>query len=160
MPSPQLIDDYLAGVKTLRQAVAGMTREQLLAAPVPGKWSTQDVVCHLSDFEPIYAYRMKRILSEDRPVLVSLDQNRLAAALAYRDRDVEEELALVEQTRRQMARILRKAPADAWARTGIYKQDDGTQESRTVERFLTLITNHIPHHVKFIHEKRRALGLA
>jgi hypothetical protein len=32
-----------------------MTREQLLARPVPGKWSTQEVVCHLADYEPIYA---------------------------------------------------------------------------------------------------------
>ena len=38
MPSlPKLIDNYLAGVATLRQAVAGMTREQLLARPVPDK---------------------------------------------------------------------------------------------------------------------------
>jgi hypothetical protein len=31
---------------------------------------------------------------------------------------VEEELAIVENTRRQMARILRKQPAEALARTG------------------------------------------
>ena len=41
-----LTDTYLAGVQTLRDAVAGLTREQLLARPVPGKWSTLEVVCH------------------------------------------------------------------------------------------------------------------
>ena len=41
-----LIDDYLDGPRLLRQAVAGMTNEQFLARPVPGKWSTLEVVCH------------------------------------------------------------------------------------------------------------------
>ena len=50
-----LIEQYLAGPGLLRRAVAGMTRDQLLARPVPGKWSTQEVVCHLADYEPIYA---------------------------------------------------------------------------------------------------------
>ena len=29
----------------------------------------------------------------------------------------------------------------------------------TLEKMLTMATNHIPHHVKFILEKRQALGL-
>ena len=49
---PQLTDAYLAGPPALRQAVAGMSREQLTARPVPGKWSTLEVVCHLADFDP------------------------------------------------------------------------------------------------------------
>ena len=53
----QLIDDILAGPAVLRKAVAGMTREQLLARPVPGKWSTLEVVAHLADFDPILADR-------------------------------------------------------------------------------------------------------
>jgi len=44
-----LIDEYLAGPQLLRQAIAGMSREQLLARPIPGKWSTLEVICHLAD---------------------------------------------------------------------------------------------------------------
>src|SRR5215510_2755523 len=111
-----MIDTYLAGVNTLRKAVAGMTREQLLARPVPGKWSTLEVVCHLADFDPILADRMKRVLAEDRPTLLGADENRFAAALAYHERDLEEELTIIERTRRQMGRILRKLPDEALTR--------------------------------------------
>src|SRR6266496_2704547 len=105
---PPLIDAYLAGVQTLRQAVAGMSRDQVIARPVPGKWSNLEVVCHLADFDPILEDRCKRVIAEERPTLLGADENRFAAALAYHQRDLEEELALLDATRSQMAKILRK----------------------------------------------------
>jgi hypothetical protein len=150
-----LVENYLVGVATLRNAVAGMTREQLVARPVPGKWSTLEVVCHLVDFDPIMADRMKRILAEDRPQLLGADEKRFAAALAYHDRDVEEELAILAHTRSQMARILRRQPDDVLKRVGVHNE----RGEMTLERMLTLATNHVPHHVQFIMEKRKALGL-
>jgi len=150
-----MIDNYLAGVNTLRKAVAGMTREQLIARPVAGKWSTLEVVCHLADFDPILADRMKRIIAEDRPQLLGADEKRFAAALAYHERDLEEELALIAHTRSQMARILRKQSDEVLKRVGVHSE----RGELTLERMLTITTNHVPHHVKFIVEKRQALGL-
>ena len=155
MKLPAMIDAYLSGVPTLRKAVAAMSREQLTARPVAGKWSTLEVVCHLADFDPILADRMKRVIAEDRPQLLGADEKRFAAALAYHQRDVEEELALVEQTRAQMARILRTLPDEALARVGVHNE----RGELTLERLLTTATNHLPHHVRFIAEKRQALGL-
>ena len=57
----KLTEAYLDGAKALRQAVAGMSWEQVLARPVPGKWSTLEVVCHIADFEPVFVDRMKQI---------------------------------------------------------------------------------------------------
>jgi uncharacterized damage-inducible protein DinB len=153
---PEMIESYLAGIATVRQAVAGLTREQLLARPVPGKWSTLEVVCHLADFDPILADRMKRIIAEDRPALLGADETRFAAALAYDERDLNEELDIIEHTRRQMARILRRQPAEALNRIGVHNE----RGPLTLEQMLRSATNHIPHHVKFIQEKRQALGVA
>jgi hypothetical protein len=151
-----LIENYLAGIPTLRDAVAGMTREQLLARPVPGKWSTLEVVCHLADFDPIIADRMKRVIAEERPTLLGADEKCFAAALAYHHRELEEELAIIEKTRRQMARILRSLPETALARAGEHNE----RGPLTLEQLLVDATRHIAHHVKFIHDKRRALGLS
>ena len=46
MSVAQLIDQYAAGPAQLRQAVAGMSREQILARPIAGKWSTLELVAH------------------------------------------------------------------------------------------------------------------
>jgi uncharacterized damage-inducible protein DinB len=152
----KLIDAYLDGPQTLRRAVAGMSREQLLARPVAGKWSTLEVVCHLVDSDQAWIHRMKRVIAEDLPLLIGYDESRFAAALAYQERSLEEELAIFEQSRRQMARILRTLPDEAWARKGVHSE----RGLITLEEHLQLEVDHVPHHVKFIAEKRRALGLA
>jgi DinB superfamily len=113
------------------------------------------VVCHLADFDPILADRMKRIIAEDKPQLLGASENKFAAALAYHERDLEEELGIIDNTRRQMARILRTLPAEALERVGIHNE----RGPLTLERVVGLANNHIPHHVKFIEEKRKALGV-
>ena len=141
---PELIETYLTGPKVLRQAVTGMSRDQASARPVAGKWSTLEVLCHLADFEPVYADRMKRVIAEDRPALLGADEKKFAAALAYQDRDLTEELAIIENTRSQMARILRKLPADAMKRVGVHNE----RGPLTLEQLLGSAINHINHHVK------------
>lgn len=156
MPSlAQLTDNYLAGCDLLRRATAGLSREQLLARPVPGKWSTLEVVAHIADFEPILGERMKRIIALENPTFLGADENLFAAKLAYHERDLEEELALIDLTRRQFARILRTLPESALQRIGSHNE----KGPRTLEQLLTTATGHITHHVPFIEEKRRALGL-
>jgi hypothetical protein len=151
-----LLESYLAGPRTLREAVKGMRPDQLKARPIPGKWSTLEVVCHLSDFEPIMADRMKRVISHDQPSLLGADENRFASTLVYQERDAEEEMLLIETTRKQMARILKTLPDAAFQRTGLHNE----RGTLTLENLLTSAVNHIPHHVAFIQAKRRALGLS
>ena len=155
MNTERLIDDYAAGPERLRQAVAGMTDEQLDAKPIPGTWSTRQVVCHVADFEPIYADRIKRVIAEDEPTFFGGDPDVFAARLAYDDRDVDEELRLIECTRRQMARILKTLTTADFRRTG-NQFDDGRLDLTTL---LTRVTDHLPHHVRFIEAKREALRL-
>lgn len=153
--SSKLIDQYAAGPAQLRQAVAGLTREQLLARPIPGKWSTLELIAHLADFEPVYVDRMKRIIAQHEPTLFGGDPDLFASKLAYHERDIEEELAVIEACRAHMTRILRTLPADAFERRGIHS-DNGPM---TLEKILSNIANHIPHHLPFLQEKRKALGV-
>jgi uncharacterized damage-inducible protein DinB len=150
----QLADTFLAGVQTLRQAVKGMNQEQLVARPVAGKWSTLEVVCHLVDSDQAWIHRMKRIVAEDRPLLIGYDETRFSKSLNYHGRDIEEELALFELSRRNMARVLRQLPDEALARTGIHSESG----LLTLQKAIELEIEHVPHHVRFIEEKRRAFG--
>jgi hypothetical protein len=154
MSHDALIEEYFAGPGLLRRAVAGMTRDLLLARPIAGKWSTQEVVCHLADYEPIYADRMKRVIALREPELLKGDPGLFAARLGYGQRDVEEELTLIEITREQIARILRALKPEDFQRQGGHSRDGAL----TLEVLLQRITAHIPHHVRFIEEKKRVMA--
>lgn len=156
MDANAMIEEYLAGPEMLRRAIEGMSSAQLTARPIAGKWSTLEIVCHIADYEPIYADRMKRVIAEERPKIPAGDPDEFARRLAYHDRDLEEELRLIEVVRGQLARILRTLRADDFERVGIHSVDGPL----TLQALLKRITNHIPHHLEFVAEKRRALGCA
>jgi len=150
----EIIDEYAAGPQKLRDVVSGMTPEEMDAAPVPGKWSTRQVVCHLADFEPVYGDRIKHVIAEDEPTFAGGFHQQFAEHLAYGKRDIDEELTLIDVVRSQMVRILRTLRPDAFDRTGVHS----VEGRMTLRTLLERITNHIPHHVQFIEEKKRALG--
>ncbi|HJT35948.1 MAG TPA: DinB family protein [Pirellulales bacterium] len=151
----ELIHQYAVGPKLLRDAVAGMSDDQLKARPVPGRWSTLEVICHLADSDGVYAERMKRVIAEDEPQLRSMDPDGWLPRLAYHHRDAEGELRLIELTRSQMLHILRQLQPAEFQRTGHHSEDGPL----TLEALLRRVTNHIPHHVQFICEKRDLLAI-
>ena len=148
-----MVDQYSAGAGLVRQAVAGMTREQALARPIAGKWSSLEVVCHLADFEIVYVDRLAAVIAEDGPTLPGRDEQKFSARLAYHERDLEEQLRLIEACRGHMARVLRMLKDADLARIGNHTEAGPL----TLEQLLGRAIGHIEHHVKFIHEKRRAL---
>jgi hypothetical protein len=156
MNKSPLLSDYLDGIQLLTDAVAGFTREQAVARPVAGKWSTLEVVAHLADFEPVYADRVKRIVAMDRPLILAADENAFARSLAYQERILADELAVIAATRRQLAQILRSLPDDVLGRQGVHSEIGLV----SVEQIVQQAVRHIRHHAPFIHEKRRALGIA
>lgn len=152
------IERYLLGIEAVREAVRGFTSHELRIRPVVdepaspdvGAWSPLEVVCHLADSEALFVERMKRVLAEDRPPLAFADPAAYMAALACHDRDVEEEVACIAATRRQMARILAAQSADAWQRVGIHSR----QGEQTLEQLLQKAVDHLEHHVRFLWKKR------
>jgi hypothetical protein len=114
-----------------------------------------EVICHLADFEIVFADRIKRIIAEDEPTLVSGAEKPFAARLAYHERDAEEELLLIALIRQQVARILRTLKPEDFQRRGVHSEYGPIILDAMIER----ITGHIPHHLQFIEEKKRALGI-
>ena len=146
----ELVANYEAGVSILRNAVSGLSSIQLRTPSLPGKWSVLQNVCHLADFEPVYADRMKRVLAEHQPTLLSGDPDLFASKLAYEQRQLEEELDVITSVRRAMATILKTLSVADFERTGQHTSDGPLSLRRLLER----ITGHIPHHVKFIELKK------
>ena len=148
-----LISAYERGVEELRAAVAGLTGEQLRSRPVAGRWSTLEVVCHITDCEQFFADRLKRTVAMDRPLLLGADGSRYQEPLRYQEHDLQQELDLVAATRLQAARTLRLVAPDAWRRTAVHSETGLV----TLRQLLRHAVNHLRHHLRFVAEKRAAM---
>ena len=149
-----IVDEYEAGANKLRQAVGGLSPADMSAKPIPGKWSTHQVVVHLTDAEMAFADRVKRIIAHDEPALLAWDENRFIERLRYEDQSAADAVELICLTRRQLARILRASGDEVFDRAGIH-DEAGRQTIRDV---LAKAVWHLDHHLKFVAEKRKALG--
>lgn len=145
-----LIARYAAGPGELRMAIGDLPESKVRLLAEPGRWSVLQVVCHLSDFELVYADRIKRILAEERPTMFGGDPDQFAAKLAYDERDLQEELDVINSVRRQVTRLLRTLDSAAFERVGIHSNDGPLTLAVLVKR----IAGHIPHHAEFIRQKR------
>jgi uncharacterized damage-inducible protein DinB len=147
------IDKYEHGPADVRAAVTGLSEEQVKSFPVPGTWSIQQIVMHLADSDLIGADRLKRIVAMDNAVLQSYDETQFTKSLHYHDQSLPDALDLMEINSRQTARILRKLPESAFARKGMHTEVGAISLAEMLQR----IANHVDHHLKFIHQKRKLL---
>jgi hypothetical protein len=149
-----LIAAYEHGIDELRSSVAGMSQDQLVARPVPGKWSTLEVVCHLAGTEIYLSDRIERTLVLEHPTLIAVDERPYPERLHYQSFVLSEQLDLFTALRRHTARVLRLQPAEAWQRTAVHNETGEV----TVRMMVQQATRHVTHHVWFIAEKRVALA--
>src|SRR5207237_72232 len=101
---------YESGGEQLALAIRGLTREDLLAVPIPGKWSTQQVVIHLMDSDLIGTDRMKRIIAEDNPALIGYDESKFVKNLYYDDQNAVDAVQIFDLNRKMFATVLRRLP--------------------------------------------------
>ena len=148
-----LIAAYEQEIDALRTAVAGMMAEQVLSRPIPGRWSTLEVVAHLADTEIYFTDRIERTIALERPLLIGVDERPYPERLSYQSLDLAEQLDLFTALRRHAARILRAQSPEAWTRTAVHSHSGLV----TLRQLVFQAVRHVRHHLPFIAEKRAAM---
>jgi uncharacterized damage-inducible protein DinB len=149
-----MIDRYSRGGAQLREAVRGLSADQLDAHPVAGTWSIREIVVHLLDSDLAATHRMRRIAAEEGPLLIAYDETAFAARLGYEQADLELVLRLFEDQRRFTADWLRRLDPEAFERWGVHNQ----RGKVTLADMVRLYAEHVDHHLKFIVSKREMVS--
>ncbi|HEV2969665.1 MAG TPA: DinB family protein [Pirellulales bacterium] len=149
-----LVERYAHGADALGNAIAGLTREELNALPVPGTWSIQQIVLHLMDSDLISSDRMKRVIAEENPTLIGFDESAFARGLFYEALDAGLAADLFAKNRRLTAEILRRVPDEAFDRFGTHSERGRV----TLTQLVQGMVDHLERHLRFLREKRRLLG--
>src|SRR3954471_16336496 len=98
--SKDLIDEFEHGGGKVAPGVCGLTREDLICFPIPGKWSIQQVVIHLMDSDLIATDRMKRTIAEDKPTLIGYDETKFIQNLFPDEQSAEDAVKIFDLNRR------------------------------------------------------------
>ena len=142
-----------ASAGTLSEIVRAHTAAQLRARPFAGKWTPNEVIGHLGDSELIYGFRIRLILSEDRPPIVGVDQELWVAAQGHNQR---EPMELVE-----LFRDLREHNLAFWRRlTPSDLERYGRHNERGDESLATILGMMAGHDLSHIDQIRRYLAAA
>jgi DinB superfamily len=150
----ELIESYAAAGDVLKEAVQGLSPQDLFAHPGPGDWSIQELVIHLADSDAIAIDRMKRILTEDRPTLLYADETAYVERLLPHEQSHEDALTLFDVGRRQWSRVLRRLPDAEFSRQGTHSRAGIVTLGGMVEGY----QRHFEHHLVFLKAKRERLG--
>ncbi len=63
--------------KQVAAAVSGLPEKVLRYKPAPDKWCIQEILGHLADIEIVYAYRLRQMLADKKPVIAPMRPERL-----------------------------------------------------------------------------------
>lgn len=105
------------GPAVLRALMAGLSLAEATYRPEADRFTIQEAVAHLADFEPIFRERIMRTMNEDHPSLPGVSEDELAEIHDYTAKDVWGELATFEAERAITAAYVRTIPEEAWTRT-------------------------------------------
>jgi hypothetical protein len=99
--------------KQIAVAVSGLPDRVMRYKPSPDKWCILEILGHLTDIEIVYAYRLRQMLADSKPVIAAMDQDFWARNLGYMDVPAPELIALYGLNRHHNLRLLRRIkPAD------------------------------------------------
>lgn len=136
----------------LLHAIHGIAESDLHRPEREGKWSIANVIAHLTDAELVTSTRIRAILAEDTPRMISYAQDSWT-----RIREGESVADLLEQLwfhRRANVSLLRRQPS--LERKGVHGEYGTLTLSELVERHV----EHIENHVAQIERIKATLGLA
>ncbi len=65
--------------KQIAAAVSGLPEKVLRYKPAPDKWCILEILGHLADIEIVYAYRLRQMLADKKPVIAPDGPERMGA---------------------------------------------------------------------------------
>ena len=83
-------------------------------APAPGKWNAREIICHLTDCELVFAFRLRQTLAENNPVIQPFDQDKWASQ--YSALSVSDALVAFSSMRQWNIALIRGLSPQAFSR--------------------------------------------
>jgi uncharacterized damage-inducible protein DinB len=138
----------------LREAVKGLTEEQLDTPYRPGGWTVRQVVHHIPDSHMNAYVRMKLGITELEPTIKPYKESLWAELVDAKSSPVEPSLMLLESLHQRWLVFLRSMATADFSRTIIHPENGPMK----LDRIVQLYAWHGRHHVAHITSLRERMG--
>lgn len=145
-----------AGEKSPKQiaaAVSGLPEKILRFKTAPDKWCILEILGHLADMEVVYAYLMRQMLAEAKPVIAPIDQDAWAKNLHYMESSPMELVAFYGIARHTNLQLLRKLNREEMEKSAYHP---GRKADVKVEDLLRMLSVHADNHLQQIERLKKA----
>jgi hypothetical protein len=156
-PDPITPDDVTSAITTiaelpseLRNAVQGLSYEQLSTPYREDGWTVRQLVHHIADSHMNAVIRVRLALTEDWPTIKPYDEKTWATLHDSAAAPIEWSLELIEALHARWVMLLQSLQPDQWKR-GYNHPEAGPQ---TIERATLTYAWHSLHHVAHINHLR------
>ena len=142
--------DALPGA--MRDAVAGLSEDQLDTPYREGGWTVRQLVHHVADSHMNAYVRLKLALTEDAPAIKAYNE-KLWAELPDSRLSIEVSLALIDALHARWGVLLRSMKEAAFARTWLHPEHG----ARDIDFLVQLYAWHSRHHVAHVRSLRERM---
>jgi DinB superfamily len=143
-----LIERYRDGHRAVMVALKGITDEELDRS-ASGEWTPRQTAHHLADSEMMSAIRIRRLLTEDEPIIHGYDEATFARKLTS-DRPIEPSLEAMRWARETSAQLLERMTEEDWGKVGTHTESG----PYSVQDWLTIYAAHAHDHAAQIKSAR------
>jgi len=150
----RLIDQIAAAPARLREAIDGLSPEQLDTPYRPEGWTVRQLVHHVPDSHLNSYARFKLALTEDEPTIKDYREDRWAELADARSGPVETSLALLDSLHKRWVTMLRSMSPNQFERSFRHPELGLVSLGRN----LSLYAWHGKHHVAHITSLRERMG--
>lgn len=137
------VERLKATARDLLSLVGAADPARLNREPAPEEWSAATVVAHLADTEAVYGMRLRRMLTEDRPLLETFDEHVWAQRFGPLEPGVKDSLQRWRSLREATTRILDSLSEDEWELVGLHSRRGPMTVTALAEGIVAHDRNHL-----------------
>lgn len=139
--------------KQIAAAVLALSDKTLRFKPAPDKWCILEILGHLADIEVVYAYRLRQMLADSKPLIAPMDQDAWAKNLGYLESPPAESIALYGLNRHANVQLLRRLKPGDLEKSAFHPE---LQREFTVGEMVERISLHGAAHLEQIERLKKA----
>jgi hypothetical protein len=109
-----------------------------------GGWTGKEVLLHLKDAETVSYDRLRRVISEDNPILWYFEEDRWQKNLKYMAQDIDLAKRLFYLTRESIIELVSMHLKESGARKGIHSR----RGAMTMKELVEFLIWHTDHHIE------------